>query len=230
MTLKIFFCYRFSMIVSLTIFSSCVGIKETMKVKLEKNPSYVVINNEEQSQEKRSVLTKRAMPVSFPLSEEDKEILSILEDKFDHEKNCAGLAAVQIGVSKQMIVFAAPENPDLKKWRPDFTQSMPKTIWLNPSYEPVDEDVHEDYEGCFSVHDLAAPVKRYARIRYHAFLPDGSEVSGIAEGYLARIIQHETDHVNGVLFLSRAQQDQIMSISEYRKARAKRIAESNGKD
>jgi len=88
-------------------------------------PSYVVINNDDQSQELRSVLRTPAQKIAFPLSPEDQESLKILEAKYDVEENCAGLAAPQIGTPKQMIVFEAICSPELKKWRPDFTQEMP---------------------------------------------------------------------------------------------------------
>ncbi len=193
---------------------------------MEKNSSYVVINDETQSKDRRAVLKKRAEDVAFPLTQEDKHILKTLEAKFDAEENCAGLAAPQIGFSKRMIVFATPDDPDLKKWRNDFTQTMPKTIWVNPSYEGLGETMHEDYEGCFSVKDLTGPVKRYSKIKYTAFLPDGTPVQGEAEGFLARIIQHEVDHLNGILCIDRMPQDKIMSIEAYRKLRASKMNET----
>lgn len=189
-------------------------------------PSYVVINNEDQSEKLRSVLRIPAQKISFPLSTEDQESLKTLEAKYDAEENCAGLAAPQIGISKQMIVFAALCNPELKKWRPDFTQEMPKTIWINPSYEGLGKDLHEDYEGCFSVHDLAGPVKRFTKITYKATLPDGTPVTGEAEGFLARIIQHEVDHIRGTLCIDKVPEEKLVSISAYREMRAAKMAES----
>lgn len=188
-----------------------------------KNPPYVVINDDTQPKALRTVLITEAEPLSFPLSDEDKQILTILEKKFDSEENCAGLAAPQIGFAKQIIVFSAPENPELKKWRKDFTQTMPKTIWINPTYEPIGNATSEDYEGCFSVDDLAGTVKRYKKIRYFAYSPDGTPVSGIAEGFLARIIQHEIDHIHGKLFLSYVEQDKLFSLSEYRRMRKEKL-------
>lgn len=193
---------------------------------LTKNPPYVVINNDEQSKELKSVLVTKAQPIEFPMSEEDRTILEILEDKFDKEENCAGLAAPQIGFPKQIIVFAAPITPEMQKWRPDLTQSMPKTIWINPQYEPIGDELNEDYEGCFSVHDIAGTVKRYKQINYSAYLPDGTPVLGTAEGFLARIIQHEVDHLNGVLFTDKIPKKLQFSISEYREVRAKKMSEN----
>lgn len=206
--------------------SACSSLPREKEVVMKKNPSYVVINDETQSKERRAVLKTRAEDVSFPLTREDTHILNVLEAKFDAEENCAGLAAPQIGFSKRMIVFAAPDDPDLKKWRKDFTQTMGKTLWINPSYEGIDETMHEDFEGCFSVNDLAGPVQRYSKIKYAAFLPDGTPVQGEAEGFLARIIQHEIDHLNGILCIDRMPQDKIMSIEAYRKLRESKMKSS----
>lgn len=96
---------------------------------------------------------------------------------------------------------------------------MPKTLWVNPSYEPVSNEMHEDYEGCFSVADLGGRVKRFKRIKYTAYLIDGTKVEGIAEGFLARIIQHEIDHIRGVLFIDKVTDGKVFSLSEYRRLR-----------
>lgn len=179
--------------------------------------SYVVFDMKGQ---RPHVLSHQANPISFPLSSEDLKDIQTLEQQFDHEKNCAGLAAPQIGIAKQVIVFAAPDNPDLKKWRPDFVQAMPKTIWINPTYEGIEEEgFHEDYEGCFSVEGVAGAVKRYKKVKYRAYDLNGSEINGTAEGFLARIIQHEIDHVQGVLFIDRAEPEKILPIEEYRARR-----------
>ena len=91
---------------------------------------------------------------------------------------------------------------------------MPKTLWINPTYEGIEsEGKHADWEACFSVPDMAGFVKRYKKINYTAFDKDGNLVSGSCEGFLARIIQHETDHLNGVLFVDRAEEGNIMSRS-----------------
>ncbi len=185
-------------------------------------PNYEVINVA-QPQE-HSVLRKPAQVLQFPLCPEDINDIQILEAKFDQEQNCSGLAAPQIGISKRVIVFAAPENPEYKKWRPDFTQSMPKSIWINPSYEPIGSDQHEDYEACFSVGEMAGPVKRYKKISYRAYDLHGQLIEGSAEGFLARIIQHETDHVYGILFIDLVPEGKLLPIAEYRRRRQEALA------
>lgn len=182
-------------------------------------PEYSVVNLE--TKQKPKVLITPAKILTFPLTQDDINDVNILEAKFDAEQNCAGLAAPQIGIAKQIIVFAAPENPDLKKWRSDFTQTMDKTIWINPTYEGIGADMNEDYEACFSVFEVAGPVKRYKKIRFKAYQVNGDLVEGIAEGFLARIIQHEIDHVNGKLYIDYVPQGHLLKIEEYRQKRAK---------
>lgn len=192
--------------------------KKGIEMQMEKLPDYVVLNNPE---EKRAdVLRVPAQALTFPLSEVDQESVRILEAKFDQEENCAGLAAPQIGIGKQIIVFAVPDDPKLKSWRSDLVQTMPKTIWINPVYEPLDADhLHTDYEGCFSVRDLAGPVPRYTKVWYQAWTPEGVPVEGMAEGFLARVIQHEVDHLNGRCFVDLVPEGELLPMEEYRKKR-----------
>lgn len=182
-------------------------------------PSYVVINDSKEN--RHEVLRKPAEPLSFPLSEEDKEVIQILTQKFDQEQNCAGLAAPQIGFSKQVIIFELLEDPKLRKWRPDMMDLMPKTVWINPSYEPVGNEKHSDYEGCFSVMDVTGPVDRFKTVRYTAYTPDGTYVEGVARGFLARIIQHEIDHLQGRCFIDYVPPRELLPIEEYREKRRK---------
>lgn len=158
--------------------------------------------------ERPRVYSKPSAKLVFPLSQKDIADIQTLEQQFEHEENCAGLAAPQIGISKQIIIFAAPKNPDMRKFRPDFTQSMPKTIWINPEYTGIDEaGVSEDYEACFSIPDIAGEVPRFNKINYHAYDIQGNVIEGTAEGFLARIIQHEIDHLNGKLYIDLIKKD-----------------------
>ncbi|MDP3640812.1 MAG: peptide deformylase, partial [Alphaproteobacteria bacterium] len=151
--------------------------------------SYVVFD---MKKERPDIYCRQAQTISFPLSNEDKVDIQALEQQFDYEDNCAGLAAPQIGISKQVIVFATPDDPNIKKFRPDFVQEMPKTLWINPEYDGVEEDgMHEDYEGCFSIAEMAGSVNRYNTIQYGTYDINGNLLEGRAKGFLARIIQHE---------------------------------------
>ena len=185
-------------------------------------PPYVNIDTK--TRRGADVLHKPAQKLTFPLSMQDQLDIQILEQKFDSEQNCAGLAAPQLGIGKQIIVLSAPDNALLKKWRADFTQTMDKQIWINPSYEAIGLEKIEDYEGCFSGGELAGPVQRFRKIRYHAYDPQGKEIIGIAEGFLARIIQHEIDHIHGQLFTDLVPEEQILTISEYRRKRLAAMA------
>ncbi|MBI2707611.1 MAG: peptide deformylase [Proteobacteria bacterium] len=182
-------------------------------------PTYLILNDS--NQESIDTLRALAEPLTFPLSQEDKKFIQILSDKFDAENNCAGLAAPQIGFRKQIIVFAVSDDPNLKKWRPDLIQTMPKTIWINPTYEAVGEETHTDYEGCFSVNHVTGPVARFRKIRYSAYTLEGIHVEGTAEGFLARIIQHEIDHLHGHCFIDYVSEHELLPIEEYRERRRK---------
>lgn len=165
-------------IILLSLLSLSFGMGGAMaSVKLPKItqdlPPYVIDNDP--SCENKSILRKKAKRFTFPLSEEDLRDIAILNTKYDGEENCAGLAAPQIGIGKAVIIFEVPDDPKLKKWRPDLVQFMPKSIWINPSYEAVDDEKSTDYEGCFSVKDTAAEVERYKKIKYVAYDLDGGE-------------------------------------------------------
>ena len=184
-------------------------------------PSYVTIKH---VNDINPILQTMAKSFVFPLSEEDQRDIQTLVAKFDAEENCSGLAAPQIGIQKQAIVFAVVDSNALRQWRSDATEFMPKTIWLNPSYEAISNAIHEDYEACFSVDGFAGKVPRYHKIRYEAYTSAGEMIQGEATGFLARVIQHEIDHVHGILFIDRTNPESIMSMEAYRQMRAKALA------
>jgi len=190
-------------------------------------PTYVVINNPDEP--RKSVLRTPARELTFPLSPKDMAAIQVLEAKFDQEENMAGLAAPQIGFDIRAIIFEVKDDPILKRWRPDLTQTMPKVIWLNPRYKGIGHDKHTDYEGCFSVYNLAGPVARYKKVHYSAYTIDGDLIEGEAEGMLARVIQHEVDHLNGRLCIDLVPKDKLLTIEEYR-ARRKKAMETGEKE
>ncbi|MDP5012378.1 MAG: peptide deformylase [Alphaproteobacteria bacterium] len=185
-------------------------------------PDYVVCNPVK-TKDVPSMLRTPAAPVLIPFSEQDRQDIDTLSSKFDTEENCYGLAAVQIGIPKRIIVFSAKADPETKIWRTDLTDTMQKTVWINPKFTGVEETgYHEDYEGCFSVKGVAGLVKRYKKIKYEAYTLDGVLVTGTAEGFLARLIQHEIDHLDVVLFTDIAKE--IIPIVEYRQMRDAAVA------
>lgn len=180
-------------------------------------PDYVVINDE--SSERKDVLRTPANKVSFPLDDKIQKILCHLEAKFDQEENCVGLAAPQIGYDQAIIVFAVEDDEETKKVRQDLTDTMPKSIWINPSWTPLTSEKKEDWEACFSVADRVGRVPRFTEISYEALTPDGEKVSGKARGFLARAIQHEVDHLNGKLFIDYVPEGELLTREEFNKLR-----------
>ena len=178
-------------------------------------PQYVVINDP--SCKKKEVLRKPAEEVTFPLDKTTQEIIRQLEVKFDREENCAGLAAPQIGYGKRIIILAVEEDEELKKFRPDLSDALSKSIWINPSFTPISSKKTTDWEACFSVDDLAGRVSRFTKIAYEAWTPEGKKIEGKAKGFLARLIQHEIDHLNGKLFIDYVPEEELVPREEVRK-------------
>jgi len=146
---------------------------------------------------KPELLQKRAEDLQFPLTDAMRKLVDEMIQKF-LEIKAAGLAACQVGYSVRMIVFHVTQN-DLKI-RLKAEKEIPITVLINPEYRPIEaEGKFEDWEGCFSVQRVMGKVSRYCRIHYWGFTPEGERVEGMAEGYLARLLQHEIDHVNGTL-------------------------------
>ncbi len=150
--------------------------------------------------EHKKLLTKDAASVSFPLSSEDKQLIETMKHmvKEGIEGGCAGLAAPQVGVSKRIIVYHVME--EWRAWRTDLESAVPITVLINPTYTPIEENERAlDWEGCFSVRDLRGKVYRYKTIQHEAQDEAGNPIKGIARGFEARLLQHEIDHVNGIL-------------------------------
>jgi peptide deformylase len=110
----------------------------------------------------------------------------------------AGLAAPQIGVDLQLVVFGYTHNERYPDAPP-----VPLTVLLNPSIEPLDGAMEEGWEGCLSVPGLRGIVPRHARVRYRGFDPKGRAIERDAEGFHARVVQHECDHLIGRLYPTR---------------------------
>lgn len=106
-----------------------------------------------------------------------------------------GLAAPQIGVGLRVIVFGFDENPRY----PD-AASVPDTVLINPVLTPLSDEMEEDWEGCLSIPGLRGLVPRWKRLRYRGLDLQGRPVERIAEGFHARVVQHECDHLDGILY------------------------------
>jgi peptide deformylase len=125
------------------------------------------------------------------------ELDALIADMFEtmHAARGAGLAAPQIGVDLQLVIFGFERNERY----PD-ASAVPRTVLLNPVITPLDEGIEEGWEGCLSVPGLRGVVPRHARIRYSGVDPQGRPIEREAEGFHARVVQHECDHLAGVLY------------------------------
>jgi peptide deformylase len=128
------------------------------------------------------------------------ELDALVQDMLDTmaEADGAGLAANQIGELKRVVIFGFDDNPRYPDRDP-----LPITILVNPEILPVGDVVEEDWEGCLSVPGMRGLVPRFSRIIYRAFDPAGKPVEIKAEGFHARVVQHECDHLDGVLYPQR---------------------------
>ncbi|WP_332674124.1 peptide deformylase [Aromatoleum sp.] len=125
------------------------------------------------------------------------ELSALIADMFDTMAAAGGvgLAAPQIGVGLRLAIFGF----DRSDRYPD-APPVPRTILLNPWITPLGEDMEEDWEGCLSVPGLRGIVPRYRCIRYQGFDPEGHAIDRSVEGFHARVVQHECDHLDGILY------------------------------
>ena len=109
--------------------------------------------------------------------------------------NGAGLAAPQIGVGLQVVIFGVEHNPRY----PD-AEVVPYTVLINPELEAVGEEIEDGWEGCLSVPGMRGLVPRYKHLRYRGFDPYGQPIDRTVSDFHARVVQHEVDHLMGVLY------------------------------
>lgn len=140
----------------------------------------------------------RLLRISKPVTEfGTPELLSLINDMFETMAHAdgAGLAAPQIGESIQLVIFGFDENQDL----PDYL-AVPKTVLINPTITPIGQDIEESWEGCLSVPGMRGFVPRYQKVHYEGFDEYGNKISRDATGFHARVVQHECDHLIGILY------------------------------
>jgi peptide deformylase len=139
--------------------------------------------------------------VAEPLADvRDPALAALLEDMFDTMAACsgAGLAAPQIGVPVRVVVFGVERNPRYPEAQP-----VPRTVLVNPVIEVIDPTAEDGWEGCLSVPGLRGLVPRPRAIRYRGFDERGHPIEREATGFHARVVQHECDHLDGVLYPQR---------------------------
>ncbi len=140
----------------------------------------------------------RLLRIAKPVQRFDTpELHALIADMFDTMRAAegAGLAAPQIGVDLAVVIFGFTKN----RRYPD-REPVPETVLLNPSIEALSDEEDEGWEGCLSVPGLRAVVPRFARIRYRGVDPHGQPIDREAEGFHARVVQHECDHLIGKLY------------------------------
>ncbi len=140
-------------------------------------------------------LLRVAQPVKQFNTPELRALLTDLQDTMQ-AANGAGLAAPQIGVDLQVVIFGSSEfNPRY----PD-APVVPRTVLINPVLTPLSDDEEEGWEGCLSVPGMRGVVPRFKRLRYQGFDETGQPIDRTVEGFHARVVQHECDHLIGMLY------------------------------
>jgi peptide deformylase len=123
-----------------------------------------------------------------------EDLLADMRDTMKAQ-NGAGLAAPQIGVGARVVIFGVERNPRY----PD-AEAVPYTEIVNPVITPLTDELEDGWEGCLSVPGMRGVVPRWTRIRYTGFDPEGNPIEREATGFHARVVQHECDHLDGILY------------------------------
>lgn len=125
------------------------------------------------------------------------ELRELIADMFDTMRalNGAGLAAPQIGVDLRVVIFGFTSSPRYPQ-----AEAVPETILINPVLTPVGDEIEEGWEGCLSVPGLRGVVPRHARLHYSGYDVNGERIERSVDGFHARVVQHECDHLDGILY------------------------------
>lgn len=121
-------------------------------------------------------------------------LIQDMQDTMEHMQG-AGIAAPQIGVSVQVVIFGVGANPRY----PD-AEAVPFTILLNPELTPLGDTIEDGWEGCLSVPGMRGLVPRYQALHYRGVDPQGKPIERTVSGFHARVVQHECDHLFGILY------------------------------
>ena len=160
------------------------------------------------------VLRRIAQPVS-PEAIPSPDIQTLIDDMLEtmDEYDGAGLAAPQVHVSRRVVIYGVRGNPRY----PD-AEEVPLTVLVNPKITPATTEMDEDWEGCLSVPDMRGRVPRHTTVKVEAYGRDGRPMRFTAEGFHARVVQHECDHLDGIVYLDRMRSLASLSfLSEFQK-------------
>jgi peptide deformylase len=140
------------------------------------------------------LLLQQAVPVERFDTPELHSLLADMRDTMS-QLNGAGLAAPQIGVGLQVVIFGVAQNPRYPE-----AEAVPDTVLINPVLTPLSDELEEDWEGCLSVPGLRGLVPRHTRLRYQGYDEKGNPIDRSVSGFHARVVQHECDHLIGILY------------------------------
>jgi peptide deformylase len=139
-------------------------------------------------------LLQQAEPVAQFNTPELHALIQDMQDTMSH-MNGAGIAAPQIGVSLQVVIFGVGSNPRY----PDAEQ-VPYTVLINPYLTLIQDEIEDGWEGCLSVPGMRGIVPRHTRLHYTGFDQFENPIDRLVSGFHARVVQHECDHLNGILY------------------------------
>lgn len=145
------------------------------------------------------LLLQQAQPVTAFDTPELHTLITDMQDTME-SMNGAGIAAPQIGVSLQVVIFGQKELDGTSNPRYPDAEQVPYTVLINPTLNFIGEEIEEDWEGCLSVPGLRGIVPRYTRLHYTGFDQFGNEIDRLVSGFHARVVQHECDHLLGILY------------------------------
>jgi peptide deformylase len=139
-------------------------------------------------------LLRKAEPVT---QFDTPELHALIADMFEsmHAAGGVGLAAPQIGLNLQLVIFGFQKSERYPDAPP-----VPETVLINPLLTPVSDEIEEGWEGCLSVPGMRGMVPRYTKLHYRGFDPFGKLIDRTADGFHARVVQHECDHLEGILY------------------------------
>jgi peptide deformylase len=156
------------------------------------------------------VLRSPAAPVADPGAPEVRRLVADMIETLEDIAG-AGLAAPQVHVPWRLVIFKVPA--ERTTGRPDdLAQEL--TVLVNPAIEPLPGPMELGWEGCLSVPGLRGAVPRHARIRYRGTAPDGTAIDREVEGFHARVVQHECDHLDGILYPQRMTDHRLLVFVE----------------
>jgi len=138
----------------------------------------------------------------------DIDIKKIIYDMSETmiDANGIGLAAPQVHLNHRLFIYRSPDMEEEEK--------IKISVLINPLIEKISEETEDDWEGCLSIPGMSGLVRRFKRIKYSAIDLNGDKLSGEVEGIHARVLQHEFDHLNGILYTSRLADKRAFGFSE----------------